>query len=193
MLRLVVAATLVAGLAASASVACTTSATPVFHGTLALRPAKGRIDRKHGGLGTIKAKQWSLTPYDGSNGICVDQEPIVITIGSGEEAWRLDPGMLKAAKNGKSWSYRAKGKQPVRSLRSLKIRLQDDGSYTIAFVLTGVDMSQLNSEDPVCQPFAFIIGDDDGFTGLNLTSPTFFSPRVTVPQDPCTPNSWPWV
>ncbi len=191
MLRAALVVTLLVAVAGSAGATCTTSATPVYHGTLAVRPARGRVDRSTY-IGTLSVQQWLFSPYDGSNGICIGEEPIVISMGPIDDAWRLEPGMLKASKNGKTWTYRLKGKPPVRALKRLKIRLEADGSYMLSFTVSGVDMSAINSQLPACLPFAFIVGDDDGFSGVNLTSKNFSTPRVSI-SEPCVPNDWPWA
>jgi len=55
-----------------------------------------------------------------------------------------------------------------------------------------VDLSQLVLSNPVCQPLAVIVGDDDGFTGADLMTRPAFSRHVAVPRA-CSVNTWPWI
>jgi len=53
-------------------------------------------------------------------------------------------------------------------------------------------MSQLPLRNPVCQPLAVIVGDDDGFTGADLMTRPAISRHVAVPRA-CSVNTWPWT
>lgn len=168
-----------------------TSATPIYHGQLGFTPARGSIDRnfKRGYLATLKVRQWALIPEAATNGISPDTEPIVIAVGAG--TWRLEPGMLVASKRAGEWTYKASGPPSSRAIKSLRVRKQNDGSFSLRFVLTGIDASALNTGSPVCTPFAFIIGDDDAFTGIDFSSPRFNS-KLRVPNL-CVADTWLWA
>src|SRR5439155_13851598 len=65
-------------------------------------------------------------------------------------------------------------KPRTTGIRSIRIAQRARDSYLISLTLIGVDMSQLLLRNPVCQPLAVIVGDDDGFTGADLmTRPAF--------------------
>lgn len=166
------------------------AATPIYHGKLDMTPAGGKIARKGGGVAMIKVNLWRFEPDALTNGISPSTERVVIALGEGN--WALDPGMLVESKKGGVWTYRAKGKPGPRAITMLRVKLETDGTYSFRFRITGADMSQLNTEDPVCEPFAFIIGDDDAFDGVMLTSPSFVSSKLRI-FDRCTPGGWPWA
>jgi hypothetical protein len=169
-----------------------TSATPVFHGALGFTPARGRLDRNRarGYLATLDVRQWALIPEPNSNGISPGDEPIIIAFG--EATWRLEPGALSESKRGGTWSFKAKGPHGSRAIKRLRVRRELDGSFSFRFVVSGIDGSQLDTADPVCIAFAFIIGDDDAFTGVSLSSPTFNSRKLRV-LEPCTAEEWLWA
>ena len=79
-----------------------------------------------------------------------------------------------------------------RGIRSFRIARRASGIYLVSFTLTGVDLSQLVLNNPVCQPLAVIVGDDDGFTGADLMTRPAFSRHVAVPRA-CSVNTWPWI
>jgi len=193
MRRLVLALAVLGCALSTASAQVTVGATPVHHGVLDVRPARGTFDPE-GGTATLKVGRWKLIITPDSNGIYPDQETVVIAIG--EQSFSLPPGSLRASRNGKVFSYRApKGDaspvpQPIRSLRIKRAR---DGSYAVRFSLVGIDLSQLILQDPVCMPTAVLVGDDDGFTGVSYSRPTFESRRLKVPSDCDVGNDWPWA
>src|SRR5947208_2770687 len=53
---------------------------PVFHGTLQLLPASGRIDRRTGST-TLVVSRWTFIPNPDSNGMHPEQEPVLIALG----------------------------------------------------------------------------------------------------------------
>src|SRR5439155_633686 len=66
-----------------------------------------------------------------------------------------------------------------------------DSFYTVSFKVEGVDLERLNIEDPLCSPLAVIVGDDDGFVSVAVTSPSFVSRRVSLPRICIDPSaSW---
>jgi hypothetical protein len=166
----------------------TGAANPVYHGGLEIRPAHGIINQTTGAA-SFAAGPWTLSPVNESNGVFPAQEAIVIALG--EENFRLEPGMVKASRNGRRFSYRAP-KGLTRGVRWLRIRLQRDGSYAFRFALRNVDLSRMRISDPVCVPMALIVGDDDGFTGVDLTS-SGFTRRLTVRGACDIGDQWPWI
>ena len=95
---------------------------------------------------------------------------------------------------GLSYVYRAKAKTAgPRAIMYFRLTPQVDGTYVVRFKIRGLDLSRLLVEDPVCTPFAVIIGDDDGFSGVAITSPSFQSPRVAIPSDCDIGDDWPWI
>ena len=165
-----------------------TSAIPVYHGGLTIRPAHGVINEDTGSA-SFTAGPWVLSPVNEANGVFPSQEPILIAIG--EESFRLEPGMVQANRKGRRFTYRAP-KGLTRGIRQLRIQLQRDGSYAFRFSLKNVDLSRMRISDPVCVPMALIVGDDDGFTGVDLTS-NGFSRRLTVRGRCDNVDSWPWT
>ncbi len=53
-------------------------------------------------------------------------------------------------------------------------------------------MSQLLLRNPVCEPLAIVVGDDDGFTGADLMTRPSFSRHVAVLRA-CSENTWSWI
>ena len=163
---------------------------PIYHGKLDIIPSGGRIDRRGGGVATVKAKLWRFTLAAGTNGISPASERVVLNLGAGQ--WAADPGEMVETKKGGVWNYTPKAKRGPRAIAMLRLKLEPDGTYSFRFRITGADMSQLNTEDPVCDPFALIIGDDDAFDGVLLTSPSFVSTKLRV-ADRCSATAWPWA
>ena len=176
--------------AATARAQISTTATPVYHGTLRiLRPAVGTFDTATG-IGTLRVRRWRLGLREDSNGIFPDQEPVVVALG--EESFRLEAGSLTRSRNGKVFRYQAPHDAGPRGIRSIRIAQRARDSYLISLTLIGIDMSQLLLRNPVCQPLAVIVGDDDGFTGADLMTRPAFSRHVAVPRA-CSVNTWPWT
>jgi hypothetical protein len=167
------------------------TADPKFHGDFAMRPAGGSINRRNGNA-TLKIRNWTFEPAAASDGIYPDQEPIIVAVG--EDTFRLEAGKLRANRKGTAFVYRASAKETPRGVRLLRLGRLSDGSWTVRLVVGGVDLSRLNLEDPICRPMAVIVGDDDGFGGITLTSPSFTSRRVVIPLPPCdVSGEWVWI
>jgi len=181
---------LAALLAGRAAAQISTSAVPIFHGTLDVnQPAGGTLDRKTGQV-KLRVNRWMFMPVAGSNGIFPSQEPVLVALG--EDSFRLEPGSLVSLHGGRVFAYRAP-KSVKRGVRKIRIWPQPDGTYRLRFTLIGADLSRLNIEDPVCVPLAVIVGDDDGFSGVTVTSPSFRSRRIAIPG-PCNAGGdWPWI
>jgi hypothetical protein len=188
---------LVASLAALLAVPATTwaQAAPVYHGVLSVRPAAGGFD-KNVGTASLRVRNWVLNLKSTSNGIAPDKEPIIIAVGDTEKLV-VPAGQVKASKSGKTFVYR--NPTVTRGVRLLKIRrLKDDGDgtarYRFSFTLTNIDLSFIVYQFPMCSPMAIIVGDDDGFSGVQLDRPGGFShSRVRVDGACTNVADWPWI
>lgn len=182
----------VAGLALAGSPAFAQE--PLYHGVLSVRSATGGID-KEDGIGSLRVKNWEFRLSPDSNGIAPDREPIIIAIGESERLV-IPAGHVGASRNGKRFVYRNPG--IPRGVRSFSMRrLKDDGAglarYRVRFSLVGIDFSSLTIQFPDCKSLAVIVGDDDGFTGVDLDRPGGFrGSRVRV-LGACTAEEWPWL
>lgn len=184
-------AALVVVLAAAAARAQTAPvADGIFHGLLDVRAATGRFDPDVG-TASLTVPRWRLLVVPESNGLYPDQEPIIVQLGDFNQ-YPLDAGLMRAARNGRTFSYRAPRNAPERGIRRLRLKRLGDGSWAVRMVLSELELSRLIIEDPVCLGMAIIIGDDDFFTGVNLTRKTFDAKRVRVSGE-CEPGGWPWL
>lgn len=184
--------TVVLGTSASIQAQPTTGVSAVYHGDLVLRPARGRLDRKTGNA-MLNAGPWPFRLSAGSNGIFPDQEAILIQVAE-DPGFYIPAGSLRARRHGRAYIYRAKRREAgPRSVLFFRVNVKTDGTYVVRFRIRGLDLSQLRVEDPICAPLAVIIGDDDGFSGAAITSPSFRSPRVTIPSSCDIGDDWPWV
>jgi len=166
-------------------------AQPVNHGRLVIRPGKGRVDPNTGSA-TLSVRRWDFTLAPTTDGISPGTEPVIIAIA--EETFRIPAGMLSESKSGKRFSYKSKTDRGVRSFRLV---LNPDGTYRVRFALSGVDFSRLLLQDrPVrdCMPFAVIVGNDDGFSGVKveLLKPAP-SAKLTIPGFCTDVPGWPWT
>ncbi len=167
-----------------------TTANPVYHGELAMKPAGGAINRRNGNA-TIKIRNWTFKPTALSDGVYPDQEPIIVALA--DDNFRLEAGALRANKKGTTFIYRSTAKKTPRGIRLLKLSRLSNGTWGVRLSLVGVDLSRLNLEDPICRPMAVIVGNDDGFGGVSITSPSWTSRRVEIPSTCDVGGSWPWI
>jgi len=195
MMRLVTLATLVAAAVLFASPPAAHAQTaPIYHGTLKIRPARGGIDKDHGD-GSLRVNNWDLLINDESNGIAPDREPIIIAMGDTERLV-IAAGDVHASRNGRKFTYR--NPEAPRGIRFLQMRQLKDPAgakarYRIRFALVGIDLSALLIEFPVCKAMAIIIGDDDGFSGVDLDRPGGFNRSLVRVMGACQAESWPWT
>jgi hypothetical protein len=167
-----------------------TTATPIYHGLLDIIAARGNFDPDTGNA-KLKIRRWRLLLSPDSDGIFPDQEPTLIAIA--ENNFYLAPGSLKASRRSKRFRYRAPRDAGPVAVRSLRIDRRRDGSYLVSFTLTGVELSRLTIANRDCVPFAFIVGDDDGFSGARLRRPSFESRQLFLPGACDESGDWPWI
>jgi len=187
----------VASLVALLAIPATTraQAAPVHHGVLTVRPAGGAFD-KTVGIASLRVQGWVLTLARDSNGIAPDTEPIIIAIGETEKLV-VPAGQVKATKNRKSFLYHnPKVDRGVKLLRIRRLKNDGDGTprFRFTFTLTSIDLSFMVDQYPLCSPMAVIVGDDDGFSGVDLDRPGGFTRSRIRVEGACTNVAdWPWV
>ena len=162
----------------------------LHHGQLRVNHAgRGQIDLSTG-TASFKLTALDLLPSDQSDGI--DPAHETVTIGISEERFLIPAGQLKVSHGGKRFHYQAK---TDRGVQLLDMRKRPDGSYRVSLKLAGVDLSRLVTvTPPLCLPFAVIIGNDDGFSGVSFDLPKPFpSRRLSIPGFCTDAAEWPWV
>jgi hypothetical protein len=172
--------------------------TPIYHGILGFLPAKGKIDRTTG-IASLKVRQARLLLSPTSDGVFPDSEPILVALG--ENTFNLGAGMLKASHGGKLLSYRAPRNGDPSGILSFRIWQiagpgaagASKGAYGIRFKLRGLNLALLDVQDPLCLPMAVIVGDDDGFSGVVLTSSSFHSRHFSIPRGCDAGGGWTWL
>src|SRR5262249_19654246 len=113
-------------LVSRAAAQVSSSAVPIFHGTLDVnRPAGGTLDRTTGQV-KLRVNRWTFMPVGDSDGIFPSQEPVLVALG--EDSFRLEPGSLVARRAGRVFTYRAP-KSVQRGVRTLRMWPQSDGTY----------------------------------------------------------------
>lgn len=167
---------------------------PVFHGALGIRPALGGF-AKNTGVASLRVKNWNLVLTSNSNGIYPTQEGVIIAIGSTEQLV-VQASLIHASRNGRLFTFR--DPKTTRGVRMFQLRQYSNCSgkacYHVAFTLVGIDLSTLVLSYPVCSPMAVIVGDDDGFSGVEFTRPGGFNGSRVKIDGTCTPgNGWPWL
>lgn len=163
---------------------------PVYHGVLTIRPAGGKIDRVTG-EGSITVKRWDFLAALDSNGMNPATEPVRIAIGE-TDTFTIPVGAIAASKNGRVFTFR--DNTVTRGVRSLRFQLTKSGIWRMRFQIVGVELSRLTLEYPFCQPLAVIVGDDDGFSGIELDRPGGFSgKRLRVLGFCSDTGEWPWL
>lgn len=185
---------LLAGLALAAIVLATGSVAfaqaSVYHGFLTIRRAGGTIDPSTG-VSSVAVKRWSFLLTPNSNGLQPDQEPVIVAVGDGERLV-LPAGSLTASKNGRTFAYR--DKTITRGIRSFRIwRGKDPSLWQVRFQVVGIDLSALTINYPDCLPMAVIVGDDDGFSGVEFDRVGGFTGKVVKIVGFCPVEDWPWT
>jgi hypothetical protein len=171
---------------------------PVFHGVLEVLPASGTINRATGDA-VLRLHRWRLLLEPQSNGIFPDRERVVIAVGNGGlNTFFLPPGSLVSRRHGKVFTYRApRGTvQGIKSIRIVAVStdLLAGAIYRVDATMVGVILSDLLfTTRPDCMPLAVIVGDDDGFSGIQLAEKNPGGPRIRV-ANACSPGAdWPWL
>ncbi|MCW5892091.1 MAG: hypothetical protein KIT14_16325 [bacterium] len=163
---------------------------PVYHGLLTIRPAQGRIDPVSG-QSSITVKRWDFLASPDSNGMNPATEPVQIAMGE-LDRFTIPVGAIKVAKNGRVFTFRDKSIK--RGIRSLRLQQTKSGIWRVRFQAVGIELSRLTLEYPFCHPLALIVGDDDGFSGIELDRPGGFSGKRVRVVGFCTDLSeWPWL
>lgn len=193
-MRLLLAAALVAAVVFAFAGTDAHAQAPLYHGVLRIRPARGAIDKANG-IGSLTVNNWDLLLSLDSNGIAPDREPVIVAIGETERLV-IPAGEVRASRTGKVFTFRSP-KVP-RGVRFFQMRkLKDSGGaqarYRVRFSLVGIDLSSLLIEFPLCKSLAVIVGDDDGFEGVDLDRPGGFSRSKVRVLGACQAEEWPWV
>lgn len=161
------------------------------HGKLRVnRPGRGKIDLTTGSA-TFRLNALDLLPSDQSDGINPGTE--TITIGISEERFLIPAGHLKVSRNGKRFRY--KEPKADRGIQLFEMKKRPDQTFRVNLKLVGVDLSSLvTTNPPLCLPFAIIVGNDDGFTGISFDLPNPYpSRRLSIPGFCTDEASWPWT
>jgi hypothetical protein len=153
------------------------------------RAAKGKIDLDTG-QASFKIRGWEVLLDDDTDGVDPANEPL--TIGLSEERFLIPAGKLQASRNGRRYRYKA---NVDRGVQSLTLVMTPGGPIRVTMKLAGVDLSSLLIADPpLCLPFAVIIGNDDGFSGVSFDRPKPFpSKLLTIPGFCVDVADWPWA
>lgn len=186
MIRLLILATVLA-----CALSTSAGAQALIHGQLQVsRAAKGQINLDSG-MATFKILGWQILLADNTNGVDPAHEPI--TIGLAEERFLIPAGQLHASKNGKR--YRYKDASVDRGVQQITIVRVGTSALKVSMKIVGADLSTLLITDPpVCLPFAIIIGDDDGFSGVSFDRPKPYPSKfLSIPGFCTDETSWPWV
>jgi len=167
---------------------------PVFHGQLDIKPALGSINPTYG-VASLRVKNWKLVLTPNSNGIYPTQEGVIIAIGSSEQLVIPASG-IRVSRNGRRFTFR--DPKTSRGVRTFQLRQYSNclgkACYHLAFTLVGIDLSTLVLSYPFCSPMAVIVGDDDGFSGVEFDRPGGFGGSRVKIDGTCTPSSgWPWL
>lgn len=163
---------------------------PVYHGLLTIRPAKGRIDPVSG-ESSLTVRRWDFLIDPASDGMDPATQSVQIAIGE-TDRFTIPVGAIKVSKNGRVYAFRDKSVR--RGVRSLRLQQTKSGIWRVRFQVVGVELSRLTLEYPFCQPLALIVGDDDGFSGIELDRPGGFSGKRVRVNGFCTDLAdWPWL
>jgi len=162
--------------------------------TGAAAPA-GAIAPVFHGVASLRVKNWNLVLTPQSNGIYPTQEGVIIAIGSTEQLV-IPASLIHASRNGRRFTF--SDPKTSRGVRTFQLRQYSNclgkACYHVAFTLVGIDLSTLVLSYPFCSPMAVIVGDDDGFSGVQFDRPGGFSGSRVKIDGICTPsNGWPWL
>jgi len=184
---------------AAAQIGAPPGGPPSIHGFLEVLPANGTIDRATGAA-VLKLHRWRLLLAPGSNGIAPDMERVDVPIGdAGQDCFFLPPGSMVAHRRGKVFTYQAP-RGTVCGIKKLRItavstNLSVGAVYRVDATLVGVVLSDLLfTTRPKCMSMAVIVGDDDGFGGIQLAEKDPEVGRRIRIANSCNPGAdWPWL
>jgi hypothetical protein len=165
---------------------------PQKHGQLRIaRAAKGKIevdtDRPTAGQASFTVRGWEFLLAADTDGIDPANEPFSLDVG--EERFLIPAGSLRVSRNGRKFRYKTRTDRGVQQL--LLVRTTEGVRVTLKVV--GVDLSSLLIADPpLCLPFAVIIGNDDGFSGVSFDRPKPYPSKLLTLPGFCVPDDWPW-
>jgi hypothetical protein len=167
---------------------------PVFHGALGIKPALGGF-AKNTGVASLRVKNWNLVLTPNSNGIYPTQEGVIIAIGTTEQLV-VPASLIHASRNGRQFTFR--DPKTARGVRMFQLRQYSNcpgkACYHVAFTLVGIDLSTLVLSYPFCSPLAILVGDDDGFSGVQFDRPGGFNgSRVKIDGTCNSGSGWPWL
>ncbi len=189
--RTLVAAVLgVIGAAAVASAQAPGGVRPIYHGLLDIVAAHGRFDVDTGDA-SLRVRRWRFLPSPSSDGIFPDREPVLIALG--DNSFLLPAGSVERSRNGRVFRFRAMVDAAPQPIRMFRLVARRDGSYSVSFTLVDLVLTGLLFQDPICLPMAVIVGDDDGFSGADLTRRTFSSPHLRLAGACSVGSTWPWL
>jgi phosphatidylglycerol:prolipoprotein diacylglycerol transferase len=167
---------LLALVAVAASAVRAAATDPDFVGSLVVRPARGTLAVATG-LATLEVKRWRFLPAAASDGIDPAAEDVVLSVGADELT--LPAGSVTTLRPGRRYAHRDDA--VTRGLSRLRMKRRSDGSWVVGFRATGVDLTRLAAQYPLCEPFAFAVGNDEGASGVDLDRPRgAASPRVKL-------------
>lgn len=164
---------------------------PIHHRALEVKPARGRID-PGSGVATITLNGWGLGPLPTSNGVFPDLEHIRIWIGEFND-FNIPEGALIPRRGGRYFTYKMPPEQQV-GIQKLRIKPMGDGTFRFWVTLKHTSLAELVIANPQCINFTFVIGDDDGFDGVNFLrrGRQWFDSRRVFVDTRCEPiGSWP--
>jgi hypothetical protein len=167
---------------------------PVFHGALGIKPALGGF-QKNTGVASLRVKNWNFVLTPNSNGIYPTQEGVIIAIGTTEQLV-VPASLIHASRNGRQFTFR--DPKTTRGVRMFQLRQYSNcpgkACYHVAFTLVGIDLSTLVLSYPFCSPMAILVGDDDGFSGVQFDRPGGFNgSRVKIDGTCNSGSGWPWL
>jgi hypothetical protein len=163
---------------------------PVFHGLLEILPAGGTLDPETGSS-TVKVRRWRFIATQDSNGLFPTTEAVVIALG--DNTFTIPAGMVKASRNGRVFKFRAAPDADPRFPARFRLKQRTDGTWAVRFTLRGVNLASLVVTYPICLPMAVLVGDDDGFSGVELTRKSFGSRRLLIEKECDIGEDWPWL
>jgi prolipoprotein diacylglyceryltransferase len=146
-----------------------------FISTLAVRPARGRLDIATGQM-TLEVRRWHWVPAAGSDGI--DPAGELITLMLGSDTILLPAGAVTEPRPGR---YAYRDRSATHGFTQLRMKRGSNGSWLVSFRVAGMDQIQLVSQFALCVPLALVIGNDAGVSGVDLDRPRGAeSPRVKL-------------